>query len=328
MLTGSVKEISRQREAAPSPNQEELVIAANKPDPEPVTVKPTQPGRPYGTFVESRLRRYLRDNNIRSLVKPSREEIRAAAMGILVRGLRRRSGSVKYVEPKSASRAVADVVQHAREQGWIGPRSRSETHPGPFHDKVLIQLVEDAYWMPFEIPLPAHPAPHHPPVYFYHELSRAGDYYPVARPDSRIRGDYVLTMAGRRITDDEYIHPWPYPNRRPDFSGLIDQQRDACYLLKHRRSSVWVEMYWLETFRYGMQMEKANLADLQFAETATEIDHDTDCFSLVPTEDSSTADDPCNAFVRRCVSALSRQAGLVLAYFPALRRLVLDNPAH
>ncbi len=328
MLPGSAKKTSRQREAPPAPVQEELAAAAKKPDPGPVTVNLLEPGRPYRAFVESRLRRYLRDNNIRSLVKPAREEIRAAAMRILVQGLRRRSGSTTYVEPKLASRAVADVVQHAREQGWIGPWSRSETRAGPFYDKVLIQLVEDAHWMPFEIPLPLHPAPHHPPVYFYHEMSKAGDYYPVARPDSLIRGDYVRNMAGRRITDDEYIHPWPYPDRHPDISGLIDQQRDACYALKHRRSSVWVEMYWLETFSYGMQMEQANLEDLQFGKTTTGFDDASEFFSLVPAENSSTAADPYNAFVRRCISALFRQAGLVLRYFPALRRIALDDPAH
>ena len=328
MLPGSAKKTSRQREASPSPVQEELAAAAKKPEPEPVTVNLMEPGRPYRAFVESSLRRYLRDNNIRSLVKPAREEIRAAAMRILVQGLRRRSGSTAYVDPTLANRAIADVVQHAREQGWIGPRSRSETRAGPFYVKVLIQLVEDAHWMPIEIPLPPHPAPHHPPVYFYHEMSKWGDYYPVARPDSLIRGDYVLDMDGRRITDDEYIHPWPYPHRRPDISGLIDQQRDACYVLKHRGPSVWVEMYWLETFRYGMQMEKANLENLQFGKTATEFDNAGDFFSLVPTENSSAADDPCNAFVRRCLSALSRQAGLALRYFPALRRIVLDDPAH
>jgi len=313
-------------EAPPSPVQEELAPAASKP--EPVTVNLMEPGRPYRAFVESRLRRYLRDDNIRSLVKPSREEIRAAAMRILVQGLRRRSGSSTYVAPKLASRAVADVVQHAREQGWIGPRSRCETRAGPFYGKVLIQLVEDAHWMPFEMPLPPHPARHHPPVYFYHEMSRAGDYYPVARPDSLIRGDYVLDMDGRPITDDEYIHPWPYPDRLPDISGLIDQQWDACYVLKHRRSSVWVEMYWLETFSYGIQMEKANLENLQFGKTASEFDNAGECFSLVPTETSSTADDPCNAFVRRCLPALSRQARSLLRYFPALRRIVHDDPAH
>ena len=148
MLPGSAKKTSRQREAPPAPVQEELAAAAKKPDPEPVTVNLMEPGRPYRAFVESRLTRYLRDNNIRSLVKLAREEIRTAAM-------------------------------------------------------------------------------QNPPVYFYHEMSKSGDYYPVARPDSLMRGDYVLDMGGRRITDDDCIHPWPYPDRHPDISGLIDQQR-AC----------------------------------------------------------------------------------------------------
>ena len=327
MLPGSVKKTSRQREVAPSPVPEELAETAKKPIPEAVTAKSLEPGRPYQAFVENEVTKCwpAKDN---SPVRPAREEIRAAAMQILVRGLRRRSGSAKHVDPELASRAVADVVQYAREQGWIGPRSRSETRPGPFYVKVLIQLVEDAHWMPFEIPLPPHPAPHHPPVYFYHEMSKTGDYYPVARPDSLIRGDYVLTMEDRRITDEEYIHPWPYPNRHPDISGLIDREWDACYVLKHRRSSVWMVMYWLETFIYGMQMENANLEDLQFGKTATEIDNATGFFSLVPTENPPATEGPCNAFIRRCFSAFSRQAGFVLRYFPALRRLVLDDPGH
>ena len=318
----------RQRESFPSPAREQTAARTGRLAPEPVATRAEDPGRPYRDFVENQAREYWQAiGKEKNLVKPALEEIRTAAAPILVQGLRRRTGSDKYVDPVLAIHTVAVVVRQAREQRWIWPGSRSEKYPSPLFYKTLAQLVEDAYWMPFEIPLPLHPAPHHPPVYYYHETSKTGDYYPVARSDSLIRGDYVCTMDGRRITHDDYIYPWPYPQHRyPRISRLTALKLDACYVLKCRRPSVRVEIYWLETFRHGIQLVTANLEDLQFCSTGRDAVEPLENFSLALSEHPSTPDNPCNSFFRGCLSVLSRSTGIALRYFPALRRLVLDDP--
>ena len=328
MLTKPLKKVPRHRDSPPVPVQEELQAATIKPDPHPDAANTTEQGQPYRNFIENEARKFWQDMvKIGSLAKPKPEEIRAAAMPILVRGLRRRTGSKKYVNPSLARRAVADVVQHAREQGWIWLWTYPEAYRRPLHTDVLLQLAEDADWLPKEIPLPQHTGLQHHPVYYYNERSNAGDLFPVTIADSLIRGDYVLTVDGRRITDLDHICPWPYKNRPPDITRLIDLELDSCYVLRHRRSSVWVEMYWLETFRDGMQMEYAKLEDMQFGNTGFDAVEPTENFSLAPGEISSPADNRCNAFMRFMLSALSRSAVIILKRFPSIRRLVLDDPA-
>ena len=80
------------RLAKPAADQEEAAARANKSTPEPVEDKPVETGQPYQDFVENRLRQYLRDNNVCSLVKPTKEKIRAAAMPVLCRAMRKRPG--------------------------------------------------------------------------------------------------------------------------------------------------------------------------------------------------------------------------------------------
>ena len=75
----------------PPEDQEEAAVRAEQPL-EPVEVQTVEPGRPYQDFVESKLRQYLQDNNIRSLVKPTQAEIRAAAIPVLGLAQRYRPG--------------------------------------------------------------------------------------------------------------------------------------------------------------------------------------------------------------------------------------------
>ena len=109
-----LKLTAREREPLPPEAQEEIEQRAKQPKLEPAEAKAMEPGRPYQAFVESKLRQYLQDNNIRSLVKPTQQEIRAAAMPILCRALRYRAGHrIHY--------AIAGMVQHVLETGWIKP---------------------------------------------------------------------------------------------------------------------------------------------------------------------------------------------------------------
>ena len=119
--------------------------AAQRLMPEPVEDVPMASGRPHQDFVENRLRQYLQDSNIRSLVKPTQEEIRSAAMPILCQGLRRRKGDKKYLDPKLAHRGVAAMVQHALEKGWINPPF-SEAYVSPTYVEAMIELARDARW--------------------------------------------------------------------------------------------------------------------------------------------------------------------------------------
>ena len=82
------KRTAQQREPQPHREPDEAAPSAERPRLEPAEDDTVETERPYRVFVESRLSQYLRDNNVRSLIKPTREEIRAAAMPIPPSGVR------------------------------------------------------------------------------------------------------------------------------------------------------------------------------------------------------------------------------------------------
>ena len=112
------KRTAQQREPQPHREPDEAAPSAERPRLEPAEDDTVETERPYRVFVESRLSQYLRDNNVRSLIKPTREEIRAAAMPILCRALRNRPCRKLNPYLNMAHHAVADVVEHAREERW------------------------------------------------------------------------------------------------------------------------------------------------------------------------------------------------------------------
>ena len=120
--------------------QEEAEPDVMRPELLPVEAGPVEPGRPYRTFVEREARRYWQEVvNVGGLTKPSREDIRAAAMPVLCQALRNRPGSRRH-------QAVAAVVQHALERGWIKPPF-SEACESPSYIDALIELAKDARWI-------------------------------------------------------------------------------------------------------------------------------------------------------------------------------------
>ena len=315
------KQVSRQRKTPAHRAQGESEPTAKQPGREPVPDDTRDPERPFTPFVESETLKYWQEM-VKSarLVKPEREQLRETAMPILVQGLRRRTGRKKYVDPSMARRAVADVVQYASEQQWVMLYPRAKAYASPFHIDALLQLAMDADWYPKEIPLPRHPGPQHPAIFYCDEMLRVGDVYPVPRPDALIRGDYVCTDGGRRITSLDHIRPWPVRNQSPYLTGLIDLELDACYELKCRGSAVWAHVYWIETCWEGLEMHQARLEDLPFQKTTSAADDSSDCFSLAPSEEVAQTGNPCAAVTRYCF-ALVRQARFALRFFPALRRL-------
>ena len=103
-----------------------------------------------------------------------------------------------------ARNAASALQMHLIERDWIRrPYSRLSDYPSP--DEAWLKLVDDAGWLYREIPLPEHPDPQHPPIYFTVDpLSKQ----PVPTEDSLIRAEYVYFRGGARITEDEYIRPW------------------------------------------------------------------------------------------------------------------------
>ena len=176
--------------------------------------EPMEPGRPYQDFVDSEIRKFWQEMvNIGSLTKPTQQEIRAAAMPILCQALRRRPGRKLNPHLDMAHHAVADVVENAREQRWA-TRPLSEPYACPTYIDALIQLADDANWLAREIPLPDHPPPKHPPIYYTTDPETG---VPVPRADSLIRGDYVYDKRGARLTNVRHIRPWLSNHFNPSF---------------------------------------------------------------------------------------------------------------
>ena len=185
--------------------QDEEEVQTEQPLLELAADEPMEPERPYQDFVESEVRKYWQEMvQVGSLTKPTQEEIRAAALPILCRALRNRPGRKLNPYLNMAHHAVANVVEHAREECWTR-RPLSDPFASPTHIDALIQLADDAGWLAREIPLPDHPPPKHPPIYYTTdpETNR-----PVPRADSLIRGAYVYNKEGTRLTNVRHIRPW------------------------------------------------------------------------------------------------------------------------
>ena len=119
--------------------QEEAVPEAIPPELEQDEAHAVEPGRPYQDYVESEARRYWQSlGGIGSLTKPDQEELRAAAMPILCRALRNRPGNRRH-------QAVAALVQHALERGWI-KSPFSEACESQNYIDAMIELARDARW--------------------------------------------------------------------------------------------------------------------------------------------------------------------------------------
>ena len=230
------RKTARVPEPHPSQEQEEEEQRAKTPRLEPVEAQPMGP-LPYRDFVEREARNFWHEiGNTRNLTKPTQEEIRAAAMPILCRALRNRTGHRRH-------RAVADIVQHALETGWIKPPF-SEACESPNHVEALIQLAHEANWLAREIILPGYPGPKHPPLYYRIDLN---SHLPVPTEDSLIRGNYVYTLYGHRVTKAGFIHPWLDPDKFPTKNDFVVRGWDVCYRLGLTRTGVEIFIHGIST---------------------------------------------------------------------------------
>lgn len=234
-------------QSAPEREMEVAEPAVKRPLQEPGEAGASKPERPHQAFVESKLRQYLRDNNVQSLVKPTRDEIRDAAMPILCTARRRR---LRRFPLDIAHRGAAAVDQHAMESRWI-KKPYSNPYRSLSHADVLIQLAVDTGRLAMEIPLPAHAKPHHPTI-FYTVEKKFGFPCGIPREDSLIRADYVYTLSGQRISGQRNIHPWPILKEGfffPDRDRMLEMGWDVCYTLSvGKGGNTVIQFHWAKPF--------------------------------------------------------------------------------
>ena len=224
--------------------EEEAEAPARRPLPEPAQAGPVQPGRPYRDFVEREAARFRREIEIDgSLDEPGQQEA-AAALPALPREQRGSPGTAPGAALTREHTAVAAMQMHLVESGVIKPPySRLEELPD--HVEALIQLADDAGWLAREIPLPDHPAPQHAPVYYTTDPATGR---PVPREDALIRGDYIFTDKGKRLTEADYIYPWQGAGGRPRVDDFTSRGWDACYSLEQTGDRVDIMVHQLYSF--------------------------------------------------------------------------------
>ena len=198
--------------------------------PGPAQAGPAPAGRPYRDYVENETDRYWREMvKPGSLPKPDRQELRARAFYLRGKAMRRRQCKTPdpALAPYRTHQGLNAVHMYLVHKGFIKPAySRMETSPG--YLEAVFQLQADARWQPRRIPLPAHPDPQHPAIYYY--INDPVSNRPVATEDSLIRGHYVYDPAdGSRIIQDEYIRPWRGPAHQPSFHDICSGGWGAYY---------------------------------------------------------------------------------------------------
>ena len=211
-----IRIFANQRAPQPPRAQEAPRVRAGQPNMgEPADAPGMEHERPYQAFVEREARQYWQEmSNVGSLTKPAEQEIRAAAMPILVQGLRSRCGFKSNPAMNRAQMAVDAMQLHLVESGRLQhPFTLSE--PSPNYIEALIQLADDADWLAGEIQLPDHPS------IFYSRDTRTGKLVP--KKDSYIRGKYLSEVFGSRLSNDTRIYPNTSPNRGSVYYTLDDR---------------------------------------------------------------------------------------------------------
>ena len=218
--------------------QDEEEMQAESPLLELAAYEPIDLGRPYQDFVESEVSKYWREMEGDSLTKPAQQAIRAAALPILCQALQNRPGRKLHPYLNMAHHAVADVVEHVREERWTR-RPLSEPYASSTYVDALVQLADDANWLAREIPLPDHPPPKHPTIYYTTDPETG---VPVPRADSLIRGDYVYTPLGTRLTNVRHFRPWLSSHFNP--SMFVWSGRAYYSLILTPENNVEVTFHW------------------------------------------------------------------------------------
>lgn len=206
-------------------------LLMQQPGPEPGEGEPMDTGQPrQDSLVESRLSRYLQRYNICKPVKPTRQELRDAALPILCRARQRRVNWPRYLE------AVNIMRQNALERGEIKKPVSVRGECRNYID-ALIRLADDTGKLAREIPLPAHPGPRHPPIYY---MTDEESGLPVPREKDLMDAKYVRLADRKRVTRNEYIRPWTNPSVDPT---EFMKKGDAYYRLAPDREGKGVVVF-------------------------------------------------------------------------------------
>ena len=185
-------------------------------------------------------------------------------MPVLGAALRRREGRNEYPDPVTAHHAVGCMIQHALETGRI-KSPFSEASESPNYVEALIKLADEANWIAREIPLPDHPPPHHPPIYYTMDSESSR---PIPRIDSYIRGNYVYTpLFCSRVTAADRIYPLVMPEYDPVLTSkiLCSWGLEAFYTLEFGPENIEVFVSFLERLGRGIFLNKMSLQDLRFS---------------------------------------------------------------
>lgn len=249
-------QVGRKRQI-PDHEQEELEPALKQPRLEPAERQVGEPGRPYRDFVENEASAYWREKGKKKdPAGPAEQDNTGVAVPGPSRGHHSRNEIIKL-------KAVGAMAQHAAAKGWIKP-PYSNPYQSPSFIDALIQLADDANWLARKIPLPAHPDPQHPTIYY---VVDPVTNRPIPREDSYIRGDYVYSDDGIKVTSHERIYPLVLPEdgSKVDLSLMNKLKRDVGFTLEQGPEQVEVRIYWTQWVIYGMETYNSLLRDLQFS---------------------------------------------------------------
>ena len=183
-------------------------------------------------------------------------------MPVLCRAMRKRPGRKRKPYLNMAHHAVADVVEHIRAKRWTA-RPVTDAYASANYVEALVQLADDTDWLAREVPLPDHPAPRHPPVYY---TMYPGTGLPKPVKDSYLRGDYVYKSDGSRVTQAEIIPPWisakSYPE--PSMEDVMSLEWKVCYTLSYWSDKAQVIIHWYEKMGRTSVFSSIPLTDLVF----------------------------------------------------------------
>ena len=222
-----LNKIEQKRESPPPQGQEEPEARAERPVlKEPIDALDMEMERPYKSVVEREVRQYWQEIGIvGSITKPTQQEIRTAAMPVLGRGLWRRTGSKKYVNPDLGVHAVGAMTQHALERGWIR-LPLSEAYNSSSYIRALTELARGAGWTAKEIQLPDHP-----PIYYTRDSSK-GTLVPNYK--SYIKGEYLSDVFGAKLSKGSRIYPYTD----------ITYRGPVCYTLHDKKGTPSIRIHY------------------------------------------------------------------------------------
>ena len=223
---------------APEHEQEEGAPVTKSPRWESDEAEPMDPGRPHQAFVESEARKYWQDMvKVGSLAKPDRQELRTAAMPILIKCLQKR-GWVRFLAPTVKAHMAVNVMHmRAVDRGELtGPPV-----PSPDHIDALLRYMKVTRLAPQPIPLPWHGAPKHPSIYYYIDPITK---QPTPREDALIRAEYVRNPGdGMPVSRMTHIHPSdPYGQPPPE---VVERKSGIYYRLSVERGEIKVSICYL-----------------------------------------------------------------------------------